>query len=352
MKKSAVQVLSAVAGASVLLAGCAPQEAAAPAPQQTAPAAQAEAAAPSAFENAVISARETAAYDKLANVTGEFTFNQDTLTPADEVFSLFGTAATALCAKPGFAFEKTSGEDYYVNVGGTIKKAYSLNLSAIADMEPTTRTLACSCGHGPAVANAQVTGVKLADVLSLAELEEGTDTVTVRDAEGYGLPIPLSVALEKGAMLVYQVNGEKLAQGAGAPLQLWMPEAAAKYFTRQVTEIELSASNGTTLLPETPGVKVSIVNRADRNTFRVGDRISFEGYADDCGDPIAAVEFSMDGGESWTRCETAGATADRWVCWKFAFDAEAAGAFKLDVRARTASGTISPLASSVIFAVE
>ena len=60
----------------------------------------------------------------------------------------------------------------------------------------------------------------------------------------------------------------------------------------------------------------------------------------------------MDGGESWTRCETAGATADRWVCWKFAFDAEAAGAFKLDVRARTASGTISPLASSVIFAVE
>ena len=218
MKKSAVQVLSAVAGASVLLAGCAPQEAAAPAPQQTAPAAQAEAAAPSAFENAVISARETAAYDKLANVTGEFTFNQDTVTPADEVFSLFGTAATALCAKPGFAFEKTSGEDYYVNVGGTIKKAYSLNLSAIADMEPTTRTLACSCGHGPAVANAQVTGVKLADVLSLAELEEGTDTVTVRDAEGYGLPIPLSVALEKGAMLVYQVNGEKLAQGAGAPL--------------------------------------------------------------------------------------------------------------------------------------
>jgi len=355
-KKTGLRAVTTLAGASMLLAGCAP---AVPLAEQAADAASMPAVVSevagmekSALLGMQVSQAEAQAYDKIANVTGAFTFDQETITPSDEIFSLFGTAATALCAKPGFAFEEADREDYYVNVGGTIKKAYSLNLAAIVDMEPTTRTMSCSCGHGPAVANASVTGVKLADVLQLAELEEGADTVTVRDAEGYGLPIPLSVALEKGAMLVYQVNGEELPASQGAPLQLWMPEAAAKYFTRQVTEIELSASGGATAAPEQAGAKVAIVNRADRNRFAVGDQIVFEGYADDCGAAIAAVEFSMDGGETWTACETADATADRWVYWHFAFDAEKTGTFRLDVRAHTEKEEVSPLASSVIFTVE
>ena len=49
-------------------------------------------------------------YDKVANVSGDFTFCQDVVTPADEVFNLFGTATTALCAKPGYAFDAVTHE--------------------------------------------------------------------------------------------------------------------------------------------------------------------------------------------------------------------------------------------------
>ena len=143
--------------------------------------------------------------------------------------------------------------------------------------------------------------------------------------------------------------------GAGNPtgLQVWMPSTVSKYFTRQVTEIELSCEETLpTVEKAVPAqrAKVSILNRSEE-TFSVGDQITFEGYADDCGVAITAIEFSLDG-ENWTSCPVENASADKWVNWSFNYVAETAGTFKLDVRARTEEGTVSPLASSVIFTVE
>ena len=96
----------------------------------------------------------------------------------------------------------------------------------------------------------------------------------------------------------------------------------------------------------------SIINRLPKDTFAVGDQIVFEGYADDCGGAIESIEVSLDGGKTWTVCETEGAVADKWVTWSFAYVAEAEGTYKLDVRARNAEGKVTPLASSVVFTVE
>ena len=60
----------------------------------------------------------------------------------------------------------------------------------------------------------------------------------------------------------------------------------------------------------------------------------------------------MDGGETFTTCETAGATGDAWVYWHFGYTAEAAGTYKLAVRAVAEDGTVSPLASREVFTVE
>jgi len=84
----------------------------------------------------------------------------------------------------------------------------------------------------------------------------------------------------------------------------------------------------------------------------VGDMISFEGYADDCGNQVTAVEFSLDGGETWTAFDTTASSTDSWVYWHFDYVTEAEGTFKLDVRAVTYDGTVSPLASSMVFEVE
>ena len=267
--------------------------------------------------------RNAVDYDKVANVSGDFTFCQDVVTPADEVFNLFGTATTALCAKPGYAFDAVTHESYYLNIGGNVEKVYTVGLDEIERMDSKIQKMRCTCGMSPALAMASVKGVKVSDMLSMTDIAPEVNTITFKDKDGYGLPMPLSYVL-------------------------------AKYFTRAVTDIELSVSDE---VPEVQGpddeyrAKVNILSTVDGG-FKVGDMVSFEGYADDCGVKVASVEFSMDGGETWTSFDTSSSNAEDWVYWHFDYVAETAGTFKLDVRAVTEDGTVSPLASSVVFDVE
>ena len=291
-------------------------------------------------------------YDKVANVQGGFTFTQDTLTPADEVFNLFGAATTTLCAKPGYVFDEVTHEEYYVNVGGNVEKAYSISLEEIERRDAQTKEMRCTCGMSPAIAMASVTGVKVSDLVEMAGVGAGANTITFKDKEGYGLPMPLSYVMDKEAMLVYQVGDKPFSEGER--LQVWIPDTVAKYFTRAVTDIELSTSEEA---PEVQGpdeqyrAKVNILNTVS-DSFKVGDLIAFEGYADDCGTKVMAVEFSLDGGETWTSFDTSSSNAQDWVYWHFDYTPEAAGTYKLDVRAVTEDGTVSPLGSSTVFEVE
>lgn len=336
MKKNAKRILSAAAGAATLVSGAA----------QSAVMAEAQ-------NNVTVTVLENAAeYAKVPAVKGLFTFTQDVVTPSDELFSLFGTAMTGLCATPSFALEKGEGEaTLYVNVRGDIRKAYTVSLSELAGQgKETSRISLCACATGPASAVGKITGVRLADVIEMAEMEDGVNAVKVTGSDGYGKVLPLQYALEKDALIIYKVNGEKVPSAT----QFWIPETVAKYFTRDVVDVELLR------LEQTPAVEgrdaqyaaqVNILNSAKNAKIAVGDEVSFEGYADDLGDPIAAVEFSLDGGEHWTSYATPNATGESWVYWHFAYAPQAAGEYRLTARAVTASGNVSPLLSSVSFTV-
>lgn len=358
------KALSGMAGAALLLAGCA---SAAPAASNAAKESgesipenivmeEAEKAPLSEINGYSLEAVDSEAmeYKKVADVEGEFRFNQDVISPSSDVFNIYGTALTGVCAKPAFALEAgyEEGGEYYINVSGSLKHAKSVTLADLQDKEET-RIMSCACATGGSVVNAEVSGIPLSAVLELAELSDGANTVTVVGSDGYGVPMPLSYALEKNALLVYRVNGEALPDGQTS--QLWMPGAVAKYFTRNIVRIEVTAEE------ETPEVitageayraHISLLNEAEDAVFKTGETIVFEGYADDYDVPVAAIEISMDGGETWTVCETKDATADKWVYWYFSYTPEEAGTYKLEARARTAEGVVSPLASAIVFSVE
>ena len=132
------------------------------------------------------------------------------------------------------------------------------------------------------------------------------NTVTAYGADGYGEPLPLQYALDKNALLVYRVNGEELKASEGSSVQLWMPETVARYFTRNIASIELTREDA---VPE-----------------------------------VASVD-------PWTSCDTDGATADKWVNWRFTTSFDEAGDYEMTVRARTADDVVSPLSASLSFAV-
>ena len=377
MKKDKKRLLTGVAGAGLLLNACgaarplpagpaasepistvaesvpAAAEGMPAAAERTTEAARGEngALTISGYSLEMLLSEEETEYIKVAHAAGEFSFDQDVVTPPDEVFNIFGTALTGVCAKPSFSLGAQESGDYYINVSGNLKHAYRINPAEKREQE-VQRVMACSCATGSAVVNAEVTGIPLSSLLRLDELEENVNTITFRGADGFGLPMPLRYALQREAMLVYQIGGEELPDGQRN--QIWVPDAVAKYFTRNIVEIELTAEEEEPqLIPAENAyrAKVGIVNRADGASFAVGDAICFEGYADDCGQAIAAVEFSLDGGETWTGYETAGASSERWVYWYFTYSPETAGTYKLSVRAVTEDGAVSPLASALVFEV-
>ena len=324
MKRSR-KILSSALGATMLAAG----------------------AADAAAVESAVALREEMAYDTAEKVEGSFTFSQDVLSPSDEVFNIFGTAVTGLCAKPAFVTE-TSKAEYMINVSGRITRAYTVSLSDLKSMEENNVML-CACATGVAAANAAITGIPLRKVLAMADMEDGVNTVRITGADGYKAVLPLRYALDQNAMIVYRVNSEPVPSGT----QLWVPNTVARYFVRDVVDIELTAERDEPVVDqrdEAYQAQVSFLNYTE-GTFEKGAEIIFEGYADDLGTPIAAVEFSLDGGANWSAYETAGATTDKWVYWNFTYTAESAGTYKLDVRARTADGTVSPLAASVVFTV-
>ena len=287
-------------------------------------------------------------FDKISNLEGTFSFSQDIVSPPDQVFSIFGTAVTGICAKPSFAMESSDEATYYINVGGDITRAYSVSLEELKDKEKTD-TMLCACATGPAAANVEITGIPLQDVLALAEVHDDINTITIKGADGYEIAIPLRYALERNAMVVYRVNGEKVPSGT----QLWVPGTVGRYFVRNVVDIKLTAEDKEPELKERDEIyraQVAFMNYV-QDVFKLGDEITFEGYADDCGSPIAAIEFSLDGGKNWDVHETLETTAEKWIYWNYSFVPQSAGNYQISVRARTLDDKVSPLYANVCFKV-
>ena len=68
------------------------------------------------------------------NVQGTFAFTQDEITPSDDLFNIFGATVESMCSKPTVASAQDNGvASYYVNVGGDIKKAYTVNIAEMED---------------------------------------------------------------------------------------------------------------------------------------------------------------------------------------------------------------------------
>ena len=301
---------------------------------------------------------EESDYVRVADVQGSFTFNQEGVTPNDELFNVFGTALTSMCSKPATELVDVEGgvANFYVNVGGNIKKNFTIDVRDLAEDANQETMMACSCATGSPFGQAAVMGVPLSAVVEMADLEDGVNTITAYGADGFGQPLPLRYALEKNALLAYQVNGQELEAATGSSLQLWMPETVARYFTRDIVNIELTQEDAE---PDVQQVdpcyrnKINIMNYSDNCVFKAGDEITFEGVADDLGSPIAAIEFSFDNGRHHLApsCDTDGATADKWVNWQFTTSFEEKGDYRMTVRAKTADGMVSPLAATLLFEV-
>ncbi len=85
---------------------------------------------------------------------------------------------------------------------------------------------------------------------------------------------------------------------------------------------------------------------------RAGEPIEFDGYVDDFERNVSAMQFSLDGGATWTTYPTSGAVIDKGVNWHFVYRPERSGRYLLKVRAVDGAGAASDIVAEYAFEVE
>lgn len=76
---------------------------------------------------------------------------------------------------------------------------------------------------------------------------------------------------------------------------------------------------------------------------KVGTPVTFEGYADDFGNQIVAIEFTLDDGETWASQDVSASNPDLSVHWTYTFTPMQPGVYQLRVRSVAEDGRKSPI---------
>jgi DMSO/TMAO reductase YedYZ molybdopterin-dependent catalytic subunit len=237
-----------------------------------------------------------------------------------------------------------------LKVGGEVSTPLDLSMDDLRRMEPTSLVAVNQCsgnsrshsqprvpggqwGNG-AMGNARWTGVPLRDLLHRAGLKAGAVQVTFNGLDEGPLPsvpdfikaLDVDHAREPEVLVAYEMNGQPLPMLNGFPARLVVPGWYATYWVKALTDItvlshpfegywmakayKIPDNADASESPDALAAKTVPINRFNVRSFLVrpepeeslpaGRPYPLEGIAFDGGRGIKQVQFSTDGGASWS----------------------------------------------------
>jgi DMSO/TMAO reductase YedYZ molybdopterin-dependent catalytic subunit len=178
--------------------------------------------------------------------------------PVNEAF-----AALLLSAKPTPEFPITAIEpskliinsfrgtpsidlaNFKLAITGEVDRPLQLKMSEIQQLPLTSMVIRQVCVEGWA-AIVQWGGVRLADLLRLAQMRSTAKYVYFKSADGYYESWDLASVVHPQTLLAYQMNGQTLPADNGAPLRLASPIKLGYKQSKWVTELVVTSQ----LLPK------------------------------------------------------------------------------------------------------
>jgi len=228
-----------------------------------------------------------------------------------------------------------------------------------------------------AMGNARWRGVRLKDLLAKAGMAKdllevafgGADAPSVDKTPDFVKSIPAYKAMEDTTLIALQMNGEPLPKWNGAPARLVVPGWTGTYWVKNLTDVTamstplnnywmatayripksmfpvvqrfVSQETGEGInTPITEMVVNSMVtSHADGDSLTAGSATDVSGIAWDGGYGILDVQFSVDGGTTWSMA-TLGTDLGKysWRQWSFKTTPAKAGPMTVMVRARNKAG--------------
>jgi DMSO/TMAO reductase YedYZ molybdopterin-dependent catalytic subunit len=223
-------------------------------------------------------------------------------------------------------------EDWTLRVHGLVDRELRLTFADIMAMELVTRTITMTCVSnevgGPYVSTADFTGVLLRDLLAMAGVRPEADQVLSSSVDGYTAGSPVSMVLDRDAMLAVGMNGQALPPEHGFPARLVVPGVYGyASATKWLKEIELTTFAAKKQYWVSRGYSerapIKTESRIDvpqgLQSLSAG-RVVVAGIAWAQTRGIAKVEVRMDGGP-WQQADLAvSATTETWRMWRKVYD--------------------------------
>jgi len=293
-----------------------------------------------------------------------------------------------------FDIPMVDAAQYELGVGGHVKKPLRLSFEDLQSRPATTLAVTLECAGngrarlsprplsqpwlGEAVGTAEWTGTALAPILQEASLKEGGAEVVFtgldRGVQGgidqfYERSLSLPDAMQDDVLLVYAINGQPLPPQHGFPLRLiapgWYGMTQVKWLRsitvtdrpfdgyQQATAYHYRTVEGdpgvpvTRMLPRALMVPPGVPDFMSRTRFVEPSLQLVEGRAWSGLAPIVRVDFSSDGGRSWSAAVLEEPLSPyAWRRWSARWDIRKPGEYELCVRAADAAGNVQPLDQS------
>ena len=249
-----------------------------------------------------------------------------------------------------FADPSVSGDGWKLGVGGMVDRPMSLSLDGLRALPATTEYVTFECVSndvgGDLMSTGAFTGVSLRDLVASASPQVEASWVSFKARDGYTESLPLGVVQGAPEILVaYDLDGSPLPMAHGYPARIVIPGRYGMKSPKWLDSIEL-VNHETGGYWEQQGWDHNAIVKTtsrfdmprDGDIFKVG-AIAVGGVAFAGMRGVSKVEFTTDGGSTWTE-----ATFDpplsnlSWVVWRSTWSPTSEGAYRLMVRATDGAG--------------
>jgi DMSO/TMAO reductase YedYZ molybdopterin-dependent catalytic subunit len=275
----------------------------------------------------------------------------------------------------------TSNEDWYITtknaiadpvvdpnkwrlvVDGEVNKPVQLDLALIYQLPPVelTKTLECisnrvtRCGEAPfgcdLISTAKFKGVRLRDLLQLAGgLKPNAKTLVFNCVDEFTSALPATPDVIEKGVVVYEMNGQVLPIEHGYPVRLLVPNLYGMKNPKWIQNIRPIAGDFVDWYGQRGWTREGVVRTMARiDTPAEGQHLppgehTIAGIAYAGSRGISKVEYSTDGGKTWTVATPVEPYVgpDTWLRWQGTFVFEGTRPADLTVRCVDGTGTPQP----------
>jgi DMSO/TMAO reductase YedYZ molybdopterin-dependent catalytic subunit len=172
----------------------------------------------------------------------EVTASAPTTLPAVEIRNYRGKRLDAVRSEPEVSIHGPQTVDvarYRLSIAGRVAKPLSLAYQEVVRMRSYQKVTKLACIEGWAVTYLWQ-GVRIKDLLTLAEYDPTAQVVIFRCYDGYTTSLPLSYVVDNDILLAYRMNGVPMPAERGFPFQVVAEDRYGYKWAKWVTAMEVS----------------------------------------------------------------------------------------------------------------